>query len=113
MFEDLKDKIKQLLGFATGFKKQSLEDLQDELLRAEVLKQVSDIPEINRIISEMAYEVDKIDQILIGQKVRTIEEQLEREKQMAKKECYIYLLNKFSIPDIESIKEEIKQYENK
>ena len=32
---------------------------------------------------------------------------------MAKKDCYLQVLQKFSIPDIEWIKEEIQKYEDK
>jgi len=113
MFKELNDKIKELLSKFGGEKKLSLEELQQELLRAESLRQASEIEEVSKIISELAMEVEMIDLTLTNQKVRTGEQQLEREHLLAKKDCYLQVLQKFSVPNIEWIKEEIQKYENK
>jgi len=113
MFEDLKDKLKGLISGNKGFRKQSLEDLQAELLRAEALQQICDNTEINKILSELSFEVEGIEIFLTRQQVRTLQDQLEREYKMAKKDCYLSVLNKFAIPNVEQLKEEIKLYENK
>ena len=113
MFKELTDKIKELLSKFGGEKKLSLEELQQGLLRAESLRQASEIEEVSKIISELAMEVEMIDLTLTNQKVRTGEQQLEREHLLAKKDCYLQVLQKFSVPNIEWIKEEIQKYENK
>ena len=113
MFKEINDKIKELLTKFGGEKKLSLEELQQELLRAESLRQASEIEEVAKIISELSMEVERIELTLTTQKVRTSEQQFEREHLMAKKDCYLQVLQKFSIPDIEWIKEEIQKYEDK
>lgn len=111
---NIQDKFKEiLLKDLTPTQRDEVLSLQEDYLKARALEEISQIETVKNIISEMAQEVCQIDEMLVGQVVRNNESQLEREHLMAKKKCFLYILNKFSIPDTKWIEEDLQQYDDK
>ena len=112
--KDLKDKFNEIFKKElTDLEKERVAELQAEYLKAVALEDISKIEIVNGIISELSFSVENLDKELLEQTVRNNENMLEREHLTAKKVVYLDILNKFSIPNIDWIEEELQTYDDK
>jgi len=112
--QELKDKINEIKKRDLGdLSLQAIDDWESQIKNYEILKSLYDLPQFRDIISEFEGIIHNVKELLAEQEVNNDEDIRKRQQLISDKRVFGTFLNRFAIPDLKEIENEVnKNYKN-
>jgi hypothetical protein len=111
MFEDLKERIAQLKEVSNPIITAELNQYLLDIGKYEQIKELREVKFVKDVLDKFSYEIASIDQHLLNDSVDDYKSIAQRKLYEGAKKAYNDLLIQFSLPNIDYIAEELKNYE--